>query len=284
MQIFCRETRAHLELHPHPPGGALEPDAAPLITPELWLKNCRSPSESRSPSPRSADSPEPDLLQTSPLPLITLTHPSKLLAAATRTVSPVPEVANRQNRLKNRPVRTPRKPRKRCPNSPLKTLLDVPQDLRIIKPAHSTHQDHCGKRSNVHQEHPSSNSQNPGNYCGNSNVLPPVTVLVPYPILFPVPLPIPIPLPISSFLKAEARERSTSSPMNVNSSQSQSQNQNEAKVATEDDGRKRESNGNGNGLLQQQQPPLRKKKRVVDSAKSKIPKNSAYLPTTTTPT
>lgn len=41
MHVFCRETRAHLDLHPHVgtvPGGAGEDQV--LITPDLWLKDC----------------------------------------------------------------------------------------------------------------------------------------------------------------------------------------------------------------------------------------------------
>ena len=41
MQIFCKETEAHLQLHPQ---GKNQPPSSQkdLITPELWLKDCRS--------------------------------------------------------------------------------------------------------------------------------------------------------------------------------------------------------------------------------------------------
>ncbi|KAJ6650094.1 Sine oculis-binding protein like, partial [Pseudolycoriella hygida] len=45
MQIFCKETQAHLDMNPHlkDAGGAND---GSLITPELWLKNCKSRSTS----------------------------------------------------------------------------------------------------------------------------------------------------------------------------------------------------------------------------------------------
>ncbi|KAL7032903.1 hypothetical protein ACKWTF_007425 [Chironomus riparius] len=45
MQIFCRETQAHLELNPHLKDKNESGEG--LITPDLWLKNCRT----RSPTP-----------------------------------------------------------------------------------------------------------------------------------------------------------------------------------------------------------------------------------------
>ncbi|VEN53824.1 unnamed protein product [Callosobruchus maculatus] len=51
MHIFCRETRAHLELHPHLHTEETSSTGGNLITPDLWLRNCTSPENNRSPSP-----------------------------------------------------------------------------------------------------------------------------------------------------------------------------------------------------------------------------------------
>ncbi|XP_017149105.1 sine oculis-binding protein homolog A isoform X2 [Drosophila miranda] len=56
MQIFCNETQAHLDMNPHLRDQGLEAGSeAGLITPDLWLRNCRS----RSASPASTVSVSP---------------------------------------------------------------------------------------------------------------------------------------------------------------------------------------------------------------------------------
>ncbi|XP_061397805.1 sine oculis-binding protein homolog [Musca vetustissima] len=57
MQIFCKETQAHLDMNPHLKEQGMEAasNGANLITPDLWLKNCRS----RSASPASTVSTSP---------------------------------------------------------------------------------------------------------------------------------------------------------------------------------------------------------------------------------
>ncbi|XP_036334525.1 sine oculis-binding protein homolog A [Rhagoletis pomonella] len=59
MQIFCKETQAHLDMNPHLREQGLEAVASGngtgLITPDLWLRNCRS----RSASPASTLSVSP---------------------------------------------------------------------------------------------------------------------------------------------------------------------------------------------------------------------------------
>ncbi|KAK9502272.1 hypothetical protein O3M35_011071 [Rhynocoris fuscipes] len=67
MNIFCKETQAHLELHPHlrdgPNSGQGSSDstgtAGNLITPELWMRDCRSqsPDTDRSTTPPRIPSP-----------------------------------------------------------------------------------------------------------------------------------------------------------------------------------------------------------------------------------
>uniref|UniRef100_A0AAG5DJ23 Sine oculis-binding protein homolog n=1 Tax=Anopheles atroparvus TaxID=41427 RepID=A0AAG5DJ23_ANOAO len=94
MQIFCNETQAHLEMNPHLKEKSTS--AGSLITPELWLKNCKScsmspvsdRSESVSPVPsvvlRSSPEPSPGIVLHSPTPakkpLISVAPPSKLLS------------------------------------------------------------------------------------------------------------------------------------------------------------------------------------------------------------
>nr|XP_021190089.2 sine oculis-binding protein homolog isoform X1 [Helicoverpa armigera] len=90
MHIFCRETQAHLDLNPHLVNAS---SSSNLITPELWLKNCKS--RSASPTSERSGSPNPDNVPTkttniekteaqktqnrSPLPLITIAPTAKLM-------------------------------------------------------------------------------------------------------------------------------------------------------------------------------------------------------------
>lgn len=88
MHIFCRETQAHLDLNPHLVNAS---SSSNLITPELWLKNCKSrstsPTSDRSASPNPENLPnKPEktenqrtLNRKSPLPLITVAPTSKLM-------------------------------------------------------------------------------------------------------------------------------------------------------------------------------------------------------------
>ncbi|KAL1374309.1 hypothetical protein pipiens_018156 [Culex pipiens pipiens] len=91
MQIFCNETQAHLDMNPHLKEKSTS--AGSLITPDLWLKNCKSRSasplsdrsESVSPAPSlpMRPSPEPSPVMQSPpakKPMISVAHPSKLLS------------------------------------------------------------------------------------------------------------------------------------------------------------------------------------------------------------
>ncbi|XP_055853993.1 sine oculis-binding protein homolog A isoform X2 [Episyrphus balteatus] len=86
MQIFCKETQAHLDMNPHLCDKGLETASGSggLITPDLWLRNCRSRSASPastvsvSPSPAT---PTPQLIPTQPhKPLISVAPVSKLMS------------------------------------------------------------------------------------------------------------------------------------------------------------------------------------------------------------
>lgn len=90
MHIFCRETQAHLDLNPHLVNAS---STSNLITPELWLKNCKSrsasPASERSGSPNHENVPpkpateKAELPKTqgkkSPMPLITIAPTAKLM-------------------------------------------------------------------------------------------------------------------------------------------------------------------------------------------------------------
>lgn len=90
MHIFCRETQAHLDLNPHLVNAS---SSSNLITPDLWLKNCKSrsasPTSERSGSPNHDNAlPKPTTEKTeppknqgkkSPLPLITIAPTAKLM-------------------------------------------------------------------------------------------------------------------------------------------------------------------------------------------------------------
>uniref|UniRef100_A0A182R7F7 Sine oculis-binding protein n=1 Tax=Anopheles funestus TaxID=62324 RepID=A0A182R7F7_ANOFN len=93
MQIFCNETQAHLEMNPHLKEKSSSTGS--LITPELWMKNCKScsispvsdRSDSVSPVPsipvRSSPEPSPITLRSptpAKKPLISVAPPSKLLS------------------------------------------------------------------------------------------------------------------------------------------------------------------------------------------------------------
>lgn len=290
MQIFCRETRAHLEMHPHLNSGNVEEsDNALIITPDLWMKNCKSPDSKSSTPPQSPLSSIDIVQQTSPLPLITLTHPSKLLAKSTENDENVRTKRSKMQKKRKRSSTITTTNHNN--NNNCNKMIDVPQDLRIrhspinvcdtedtrtkfertfIRSAESI----CENSNNNNNNNNDNQRQTSQNH---SNILPPVTVLVPYPILLPVPLPIPIPLPITSFLRAEkTRNKETSSLNHKNSSHTDM-------IVVE-----RDDDDDDEKIIERQEmtdndvisTPVRKRKRVVDS-KSKIHKNTDFLTTTT---
>lgn len=134
MQIFCKETQAHLDMNPHLKEQGLEAanNGANLITPDLWLRNCRS--RSASPSSTLSVSPQPagSMNQSNERPSITppttttaaCSSSSSMLQNTTSnhkpliSVAPVSKLMSKspvamQQRLspkhnrKKRPVRTP---------------------------------------------------------------------------------------------------------------------------------------------------------------------------------
>lgn len=77
MQIFCKETQAHLDMNPHLREN--NNSNTNLITPDLWLKNCRS----RSASPNSDQSKN----SSSPTLTIATSAVAKIATAMTTTIS-----------------------------------------------------------------------------------------------------------------------------------------------------------------------------------------------------
>ncbi|XP_065157925.1 sine oculis-binding protein homolog isoform X1 [Atheta coriaria] len=264
MHIFCRETRAHLEMNPH----LLNDDTSSgLITPDLWMRNCRSPgSRTSSPQPvMHVDEP-----QTSPLPLITVAHPSKLL---------VPE--------KTPPPMKRKRTKKRAGLPPNKTS-DVAQDLRVRRhhtfTETNTNRDFPELAARLCANGPEPREQTipvnittvppppppfphqrpflPAMGVPRAGILPPVTVMVPYPVLLPVPVPIPIPLPFSAFLQA-ANLRNTpltqnGAPPSVEESVKHSDDE---EIVVDDDSRLNTQSTSGDPVDTPQNSPLRLRKR-----------------------
>ncbi|XP_037941282.1 sine oculis-binding protein homolog, partial [Teleopsis dalmanni] len=125
MQIFCKETQAHLDMNPHLRDKGLEAAAAGngagLITPDLWLRNCRSRSASPASTISVSPGPVPNL-RLSPVPHISPTyrnqHTVKVIATSTPhkpliSVAPVSKLmskspsimSNRQSPKHNRKKR-----------------------------------------------------------------------------------------------------------------------------------------------------------------------------------
>ncbi|XP_052873139.1 sine oculis-binding protein homolog B [Anopheles cruzii] len=119
MQIFCNETQAHLEMNPHLKERGSS--AGSLITPELWMKNCKSCSmspvsdrsvDSLSPAPSelpllrssSPEPPSPTRLPVPKKPLISVAPPSKLLSKTLATaLSRSSPKGSRKRRPSHRP-------------------------------------------------------------------------------------------------------------------------------------------------------------------------------------
>lgn len=146
MHIFCRETQAHLDLNPHLVNAS---SSSNLITPELWLKNCKSRSASPTETERSAspnpetktsqEKPEPKTRK-SPLPLITIAPTAKLMKQKRGSEDPPiqksPESKNNRNKMTLRKRRT-----SKCStvtsqsHARQRTSTPKAQDLRMCSPS-----------------------------------------------------------------------------------------------------------------------------------------------------
>ncbi|KAH1027373.1 sine oculis-binding protein homolog isoform X1 [Dendroctonus ponderosae] len=228
MHIFCRETQAHLELHPHLHGA--ESTSSGLITPDLWLKNCTSPSSNNRSSPvlspigtnpSSQSSPRNLTVNSKPehVPLISVAPSSKLLATDVK-----------RNRTK-----VSKRFKKNCPSTitslgAVTSFNDIPQDLRVrqtppldevpveeyafksspkddAKQVRSSLEENVDSQKNDGspsvEEDISAPKLTPNNVRAIlGNILPPPTTFVPYPVILPLPIPIPIPIPIPKMFKS----------------------------------------------------------------------------------
>ncbi|XP_050428521.1 sine oculis-binding protein homolog B [Adelges cooleyi] len=185
MNIFCKETQAQLELHPHLQNTSLpesvckslEPNL-PLITPDLWLRDCQSPSD-RSPSPRKSSPAEPPQLRVS----------NKLFDRPSR---------KRKRLLNTEEVRTPQPGYNQCQSRV--PVYCTPPLCR--SPVFTQSQPTSSNTSSSEQQAPPQPPP-PSIYPMTmpQSILPPPMILVPYPIMLPIPIPIPIPIPLPYFHK-----------------------------------------------------------------------------------
>ncbi|XP_034828946.1 sine oculis-binding protein homolog [Maniola hyperantus] len=280
MHIFCRETQAHLDLNPHLVNAS---SSSSLITPDLWLKNCKSRSSSPksersgSPNPEKTQNPEksdpPPNQRKSPLPLITIAPPAKLMNPKPLDERPVQKSPEAKKDSRNTKMNLRKRRTSKCSATVTSQSLrqnSTPkaQDMRMCSPSidgsspastvtvgnsaihsppHSNPINHIPPFPNpmfgmpppnfmdnpnghinehrhpmfaprlgfmppppgmMHQERP--RMFPPINFPPQISAIgqpPPVTVLVPYPVILPIPLPIPIPIPLTSFLQAHCANK-----------------------------------------------------------------------------
>uniref|UniRef100_A0A8D8X1M5 Sine oculis-binding protein homolog n=2 Tax=Cacopsylla melanoneura TaxID=428564 RepID=A0A8D8X1M5_9HEMI len=214
MNIFCKETQEHLDLHPHPEAESSTPsfsnaEDSSLITPELWMNNHGDspppePEHNASSRPSSSDTPSPPPLPYfPPKPSIlngTLSGNSKMKTLRTKKKSKLLDKQNFQMKFKkiiphytkshltqhNPPLPFYRSP---FPTPSMmfdhpafrnSTIRNPPPLLRILRPTAPP------QPSPVTSQSPPIVPQ----------TLPPPTTLVPYPFIIPLPIPIPIVLPL----------------------------------------------------------------------------------------
>lgn len=199
MHIFCREAQAHLELLPHIRANNDNNTQQGLITPDLWLRNCQSPSTTDPVSPVYTTPPPPPV---ETMPVITVAHPSKLMEDR--------KVKTKKIRRSSFSKETPQDlsmPQQRKPFSFQEShFLPPPPPPNMFLGARPLfHPDRLFEpplflRPPQYPFHNPSPPRLPPQAA--PSLVPPVTILVPYPIILPIPLPIPIPIPLDEFMKA----------------------------------------------------------------------------------
>lgn len=109
MNIFCRETQAHLKMHPHLQGAACKV-ASGLITPELWLRDCKTqPTVSSNGHDMSErDDVDMDERITPPLPPPALPRPSQPSPDSGDPVNLSQKVPHKQSHRRRRSLRSSR--------------------------------------------------------------------------------------------------------------------------------------------------------------------------------
>uniref|UniRef100_T1HAE0 Sine oculis-binding protein homolog n=1 Tax=Rhodnius prolixus TaxID=13249 RepID=T1HAE0_RHOPR len=243
MNIFCKETQAHLELHPHLREGANSGQGssdsgggnANLITPELWMRDCRSqsPDTDRSATPPRIPSPLVEI-KTSPRRNQVVTDKKSSREGIKKKMMKIRKTvkADHSLPLANDQRNSSLSPRSNGSASPPKAHLQAPPmgqpPVPLPPPPHhhflpdrppifippgfipSPHIFH-DIRFNGTQRLPQRTSQAhvppllPINrplqppiypFIPTSPLIPPPTTIVPYPVFLPIPLPIPIPIPL----------------------------------------------------------------------------------------
>lgn len=254
MHIFCRETKAHLELHPHLHGPLNDPaPSGALITPDLWLRNCTSP------TPPTVLSPPPPRI-VSPAPLISLAPSSKLLT---------------KNRCRNL-----KKIKKGCSSTVTSNLgaNDIPQDLRVrptsIKDELPNIEESTIQVKTNLKDEPESEAIPNGRLTPTNikallgNILPPPTTFIPYPVILPLPVPIPIPIPIPKMFKSHDGKDLVE--LKDNSTQTY-------QVESEDDTEGHENINNNNVMEEVGKTPVTECKRLLRKRKRVSPKGKPLL-------
>lgn len=273
LDIFCQETKEHLEIHPHHQEQLQNMEStslSTLITPDLWLKNCTSPPS----SDKSRSSTPLNILPSSPNSSICADTKSKELVISPSD-EPVKKKCKKYFNDSSNSVK-----RKKTKKSTAKSLystqnqkcddaINVPKSSQTTSestpripfypnfssmlPAGILPPDYLHRSQYFQSVSPSNNCSSPrqptpsitrnsfnnlqippllpisrtsqisnsnssqrppppsippttpistpiSQNTANKSLLPPPTVLVPYPIILPLPIPIPIPIPLPIFL------------------------------------------------------------------------------------
>lgn len=224
------------------------------------MNKCKSPegqNSSPSSSPKLAENPQ----QTSPLPLITVAHPSKLMSLQES------EPKRQRNKVQKKTKKRSNVPS--CTSTNKNLSADMPQDLRIRHTP--TDFERLSDEKNKTKTEEVSRFNQTQYFCNSEaanhrklldSLVPPPTILVPYPLILPLPLPIPIPIPLpfpNGFLsneKDEEKSKDASSQTDENSSQNVSVEKTEVSFR-----------------------PLRKRKRIVEKKTKFLIKNKKILST-----
>lgn len=279
MHIFCRETQAHLDLNPHLVNAS---SSSNLITPELWLKNCKSrsasPNSERSGSPNvenvALKASNPEKLEAhkthnrSPIPLISVAPTAKLMKQKRPSEEALPILKSPESKKESKTTRMNLRKRRtsKCSSTVTsqtvrqRTSTPKAQDLRICSPSDGSSPASSTIGNVIHSPPHPINPHPPAPPFPNNPMFsmpppmfmenhesrhtqmfpprfnfmprhgipmerprlppplmnfppamqgqaPPVTVLVPYPVVLPIPLPIPIPIPLSAFVQAHCANK-----------------------------------------------------------------------------
>lgn len=357
MQIFCRETQAHLDLNPHLKDKLTnEAGEDNLITPDLWLKNCRS----RTPSPATDDrsqsvsppsvsiipqpNPKPVVVSTQSepsvtvtlsqtlsealkKPLISVTPSSKLLSRdilqspstrihktnkKRRVSSRLPLASQNSNSSSSNASNNGNQPKPNPGNKFAAPITNIP-DLRAKFAAQMQSQNNNQKPQQIPpfqhrhpflppppppnffhprppfmpQRHPQSpatsqNQMHPPPDRINLNPLgfnsvPPITVLVPYPVILPLPIPIPIPIPHAELFKAFQKKSPTSNSsesVHNNSVESQENISYESQIETVEETEDEPPNDQPIDYTKAKTPSLEK---LIESPKEIIQENPSHI-------